>query len=219
MAAFPSSAVQLRRLPEVGVTGVVYHDRYNLETHEVTGQVRLDSYIDAGVIIAVDLVNRLVVRPESAPTMVLTEVLAIDPPSVAQLGAADVPDFIELATQLQQVFVDLDKGDEDSAAAHLNGLLTANPAHPHLAKEDGQWRLHHHPTGAALVPMWSSICAEALARLVGTGHARRIGACADAGCGRVFVDASRNASRRFCSTTCQNRVKTAALRRRRQAKG
>jgi len=181
--------------------------------------VRLDSYIDAGVIIAVDLVNRLVVRPESAPTMVLTEVLAIDPPSVAQLGAADVPDFIELATQLQQVFVDLDKGDEDSAAAHLNGLLTANPAHPHLAKEDGQWRLHHHPTGAALAPMWSSICAEALARLVGTGHARRIGACADAGCVRVFVDASRNASRRFCSTTCQNRVKTAALRRRRQAKG
>ncbi|WP_456236959.1 CGNR zinc finger domain-containing protein [Actinomadura physcomitrii] len=31
---------------------------------------------------------------------------------------------------------------------------------------------------------------------------------------RVYVDTSRNGKRRFCSTACQNRVKTAAFRAR-----
>ena len=37
------------------------------------------------------------------------------------------------------------------------------------------------------------------------------------GCGRVFLDVSKNGSRRFCSVTCQNRVKAAAFRQRRGA--
>lgn len=176
----------------------------------------LDSYMDAGVLVAVDLVNRLVVHPEpTETTTVLAQVLAIDPPSVAQLAAGHVPEFDSLAAELRHVFDDLRGGAEDSAAVRLNQLLAANPAYPHLAKEDGRWRLHHHPTDAALVPMWSSICAESLARLVGSGYSSRVGSCADTRCGRVFVDTTRNGSRRFCSTKCQNRVKIAALRRRR----
>jgi predicted RNA-binding Zn ribbon-like protein len=63
--------------------------------------------------------------------------------------------------------------------------------------------------------MWTSICAEGLARAIGDGHAERLGSCAGADCDRVFLDASKNASRRFCSTACQNRTKAAAFRRRR----
>ncbi|WP_207936432.1 CGNR zinc finger domain-containing protein [Actinomadura sp. KC216] len=178
----------------------------------------LDSYMDAGVLVAADLVNRMVVRPEGGEdTAVLREVLAVDPPSAEQLAPGHVPGFAALARTLRSVFDDLAGGDEDAAAERLNRLLAAHPAHPHLAKEDGRWRLHHHPGDAPLVPMWTSICAEALARLLAGGHADRVGSCADGRCGRVFVDTSRNASRRFCSTTCQNRVKTAALRRRRAA--
>jgi predicted RNA-binding Zn ribbon-like protein len=33
----------------------------------------------------------------------------------------------------------------------------------------------------------------------------------------VFIDVSKNGSRRFCSTTCQNRVKAAAFRGRHAA--
>ncbi|MFC6935784.1 CGNR zinc finger domain-containing protein [Actinomadura yumaensis] len=36
-------------------------------------------------------------------------------------------------------------------------------------------------------------------------------------CDRVYVDTSRNGTRRFCSTACQNRVKTAAFRARAQS--
>jgi predicted RNA-binding Zn ribbon-like protein len=35
----------------------------------------------------------------------------------------------------------------------------------------------------------------------------------------VYVDVSRNGTRRFCSTACQNRVKAATYRRRRAQAG
>jgi predicted RNA-binding Zn ribbon-like protein len=62
--------------------------------------------------------------------------------------------------------------------------------------------------------MWTAICAEGLARVVGLPSAQRLGTCEREGCGRVFVDVSRNASRRFCSLACQNRVKAASFRAR-----
>ena len=139
----------------------------------------------------------------------------MDPPSLAQLGAGHVAGFLALARTLRLVFQDLDRSDVDAAAGRLNHLLAKHPAHPHLAKEEGRWRLHHHPADVALVAMWTSICAEAMARMLGGGHHGRFGTCAVLDCRRVFFDLSKNASRRFCSTTCQNRVKAAAFRQRR----
>jgi predicted RNA-binding Zn ribbon-like protein len=182
----------------------------------VTGQVKLDSYADTGVFAAVDLVNELAVRPPDDPTAALRQVLAVDPPSLAQLVAADVPGFTALAADLHTIFQLVGAGDVASAAALLNHMLTTFPSQPHLALEDGVWRLHHHPVDAELVPMWTAICAEALARLIGNGQGHRMGICERPGCGRVFVDVSKNASRAFCSTACQNRVKAAAFRARAQ---
>lgn len=186
----------------------------------MTGQVRLDSYGDAGIPVAVQLVNELAPRAAGGPPpprqvlSALARILAVDPPSVAQLRPGDARGFLALARVLRQVFVDLRRADVDAAAAGLNRLLSKHPAHPHLAKEQGRWRLHHHPRDIALVPMWMAICAEAMARMLGAGRADRFGTCAAPGCDRVFFDVSKNASRRFCSTTCQNRVKAAAFRRR-----
>ncbi len=184
----------------------------------MTGQVQLDSYADAGVFAAVELINELGATQAGARPAellaVIAKILAVDPPSVAALKGRDVPGFTALAGELRQVFDDMGGGEVDAAAARLNDLLAEHPAHPHLAKEDGRWRLHHHPVDAALVPMWTSICAEALARMIAAGHADRFGTCEDSDCNRVFFDVSRNGSRRFCSTTCQNRIKAAAFRRR-----
>ena len=110
-------------------------------------------------------------------------------------------------------------GDVDTAAARLNLLLARHPAHPYLAKEHGRWRLHHHAVDAALVAMWTSICAEGLARMVGGGYGDRLGTCNATRCDRVYVDLSKNTSRRFCSTACQNRMKAAAFRLRHVAAG
>ncbi len=45
----------------------------------------------------------------------------------------------------------------------------------------------------------------------------RLGTCAGARCGDVYVDASPAGHRRFCSLICQNRARVAAFRRRRHA--
>jgi predicted RNA-binding Zn ribbon-like protein len=182
----------------------------------VTGQVELDSYSDTGVGVAVDLVNSLTLEglapPRERLVALLKKILAMDPVSVAALRAADTPGFVALARSLREIFDGLRRHDVDSAASRLNALLAEHPAHPHLAKEAGRWRMHHHPADVALVPMWTSICAEAMARMIGAGHAQRFGTCEAPDCGRVYFDLSKNGSRRFCSVACQNRVKAAAFR-------
>jgi predicted RNA-binding Zn ribbon-like protein len=183
--------------------------------------VEIDSYADTGLLVALDLVNEPALRPDAEATRdeavrAIARILSVDPPSAARLRPSDVPGFRGLAVDLRGAIEDLAAGDLDSAAESLNGLLARHPAHPHLAKEDGVWRMHHHPRDLAVLPMWAATCAEAAARKLGEGHADRFGVCAAPACGRAFFDVSKNASRRFCSTTCQNRVKATAFRARRE---
>jgi hypothetical protein len=187
----------------------------------VTSQIKIDSYREAGVIFSRELVNQLVVAHEgNAPPSgsdaikLLARILAVDPPTADAVRPLHLPAFIALAKQLRVVFVDLAQGDVDKAAARLNTMLAENPAHPHLQKEHGIWRLHHHAADASLMPMMTAICAEGLARFIGLGSAHRLGVCERDGCAYVYVDTTKNASRRFCSTSCQNRVKVAAFRAR-----
>jgi predicted RNA-binding Zn ribbon-like protein len=185
----------------------------------VTGKVKLDSYADAGVLVSIDLVNELVVgqaeeRGSHEAVGRLRRILAVDAASVTALRPLHVRGFDGLARELHRVFMDLAGGGLDAAATRLNRLLGRYPAHPHLAKEAGRWRLHHHPADAPLLPMWSAICAEGLASMIAAGKASRLGICERAECGRAYVDLTRNGSRRFCCLNCQNRVKVAAFRER-----
>jgi predicted RNA-binding Zn ribbon-like protein len=182
--------------------------------------VQFDSYDHAGARTAVDLVNGLAVAHAFGRTVerrdprdVIDPILAGDP-TWPRPRMDDIPELVALAARLRAVFDEIDGGDLDGAARRLNDLLAAHPAYPYLAKEGRVWRLHHHPADADLVPMASAICAEALARVIGAGAADRLGTCGADECERVFLDASKNGSRRFCSTTCQNRVKASAFRRR-----
>jgi predicted RNA-binding Zn ribbon-like protein len=49
------------------------------------------------------------------------------------------------------------------------------------------------------------------------GGFERFGSCASATCDDVYVDTSRNRSRRNCSDTCTTRENVAAFRRRQRA--
>lgn len=187
----------------------------------MTGQGLFDGYENVGAAVAVDLVNELALeRAFGRPAQLSDPFLAIEriverDPTWPPLHGRHVPGLIKLAKRLREVFLLLQAGELDAAAAGLNDLLAAHPAHPHLAKDHGRWRLHHHPADADLVPMATAISADGMARMVGAGRAGRLGACDADDCDRVFLDGSKNGSRRFCSTTCQNRLKAAAFRRRR----
>lgn len=184
----------------------------------MTGQGNFDRDSDAGVDVSIHLANlHLVSRDDPRATFTrLAEILSIDPPSVAELAERHVDAFIRLGDQLHRIVAVIVEGDLDRGALRVNALLESSPAHPHLAKDaEGTWRLHHHPVDTELVAMWTAICAEAMARLIGAGHADRLGICAAVDCGSAFLDQSKNGSRRFCTLSCQNRTKATAFRARR----
>ena len=121
-----------------------------------------------------------------------------------------------VAADLRAVFEAVAAGDINGAARLVNGMLAATGAHPVLEHHDGEpWHLHFHSNDeSSLAQGWASGCATGLAFVLGGELYDRLGICTAPRCDRVYVDISRNGSRRFCSTACQNRVKAAAFRER-----
>jgi predicted RNA-binding Zn ribbon-like protein len=106
----------------------------------------------------------------------------------------------------------------DQAAELVNTLLREASALPQLVKHDG-WDYHIHatPPEAPLADRMAVDAAMAFADVIRSGQLERLRVCAADDCGNVHVDLSKNHSRRFCGTTCANRVNVAAYRTRRAA--
>jgi len=141
---------------------------------------------------------------------------------VQDLGAArsgDVPRLRELRARLDAVAVACEARDEAAAIRGLNALLAETGAVPQIVSHDG--RPPHIHVSRATAPLADRIAAHSamgLAELVVAGAGSRLRTCASPRCDAVFVDLSRNQSRRFCdSRTCGNRVHVAAYRSRRAA--
>jgi predicted RNA-binding Zn ribbon-like protein len=120
-----------------------------------------------------------------------------------------------VAAELRGVFSAVASGDADDAARQVNALLVRTGARPALERHDGEpWHLHFHAADDSLASGWAAGCATGLAVVLGGDLYDRLGVCTAPRCDRVYVDTSRNGTRRYCSTSCQNRVKTAAFRAR-----
>ena len=120
-----------------------------------------------------------------------------------------------VAAELRGVFEAVSSGAVDDAARRVNALLARTGARPELERHDGEpWHLHFHAADDSLPNGWAAGCATGLAVVIGSDLHDRLGVCTAPRCVRVYVDTSRNGTRRYCSTSCQNRVKTAAFRAR-----
>ncbi|HEY7486059.1 MAG TPA: CGNR zinc finger domain-containing protein [Streptosporangiaceae bacterium] len=190
--------------------------------------MNFNSYTDAVVTVAVELVNALTPgtrrgRPHALPEgaaelAAVTAALRAGGSRVEGVTAADAQGFADVAARLRVVFDAVATADVDTAAVELNRLLQETGAHPQLDRHDGEpWHLHFHGPDDTLVNGWAAGCATGLAVVLGSDLSDRLGVCTAPGCDRVYVDVSRNGTRRFCSTACQNRVKTAAFRARHAA--
>ncbi|WP_034273677.1 CGNR zinc finger domain-containing protein [Haloechinothrix halophila] len=131
--------------------------------------------------------------------------------------AAEIDQLSEYAARLYAVFADVDAGNMDDACERTNAVLWETRAAPVLARHDNEpWHLHFH----AIDDEWARNCAASMATglavVLGNPVHDRLGVCTASACDRVFVDTSRNGTRRFCSTACQNRVKAAAFRERKR---
>jgi predicted RNA-binding Zn ribbon-like protein len=194
----------------------------------VTGQLLFDSHIELLLDAAVSLVNELTDgerqgRRYVAPTG--HDLLAAAAAALPARGQARVPERLpadstayltRAARVMRGVFEAMDDGRVDDAAAAINKLLAETGARPQLDRVAGEpWQVHFHGSSDSYGVGWSAGCATALALAAGSELAGRLGVCSAPHCDRVYVDASRNAARRFCSAPCQSRVKAAAFRTRR----
>ncbi len=99
----------------------------------------------------------------------------------------------------------------------VNELLTDSGARPRLVDHGGGWGWHLHVTGhdAALKHRIAAQAGFAFADLVRQGEGDRLRRCEAPDCEAVFVDLSKNRSRRYCDTgNCGNRLLVAAYRER-----
>jgi predicted RNA-binding Zn ribbon-like protein len=136
-------------------------------------------------------------------------------PTSPEVSAAEAAEFAGVARSLRAVFDANAAGDVDEAARLVNDLLLGSGARPALDRHDGEgWHLHFHGSADTMVSGWAAGCATGLAVVLGSSLHGRLGVCTAPRCDRVYVDISRNGSRRFCSAACQSRVKAAAFRAR-----
>jgi len=181
--------------------------------------------MDTVVAMAVSLVNMLTPgqdRGHPCPPLdeaslprAATAALRAGNPRTREVFLEEAIELGGVAAELRTVFEAVASGDVDAAARQVNTLLAATGAHPWLDRHDGEpWHLHFHGAQDSLVTGWAAGCATGLAVVLGSDLQGRIGVCTAPRCDRVYVDTSRNGTRRFCSISCQNRVKTAAFRAR-----
>jgi len=108
--------------------------------------------------------------------------------------------------------------ETDDAAPIINEMLADAHALPYLAKHDGlDWHLHATAPDAPLAERIRVEIAMALVDVVRSGEQRRLRACEADDCEGLFVDLSRNGSKRFCSVRCGNRMNMIAFRERQAA--
>lgn len=110
--------------------------------------------------------------------------------------------------------------DTDDAVVIINRMLAEGRALPYLYRHDGSpWHLHASDLGAPLAQRIGVEVALALVDVIRSGETGRLRLCEADDCGGIFVDFSRNGSKRFCSVRCGNRMNMVAFRERRAADG
>ncbi|MET0974215.1 MAG: CGNR zinc finger domain-containing protein [Leifsonia sp.] len=106
--------------------------------------------------------------------------------------------------------------DTDAAVAEINTMLRAAHASPHLARHDAlDWHLHATEPDAPLGERIRVEAALALVDVIRSGATDRLGVCEADDCDGLFIDLSRNGSKRFCTVRCGNRMNVNAYRERR----
>ncbi len=181
--------------------------------------MRFTSYSEASVTWAEDLVNtyNVVREKEKMPDVAaLTELLVAHGIRVEDVPTdKDLERARTLRAALREVF---GAPDEETAVTLLNRLLAEHHAVPHYTDHDGEWHLHVTGPQAPPVDQYAVNAAMGLLGVITTTGMSRLHVCRGNRCAEVFVDVSRNQSRRYCSPQiCGNRASAAAHRARRRA--
>ncbi len=127
----------------------------------------------------------------------------------------DLEDVRLLRERLRSVF----EAKTDRAAAKiLNEILVDVKALPQITDHDGRWHIHYVSVEAPAAQRLAAGAAMGLVVVMSESARKRFGICNANNCRDVFVDTSRNRSRRYCDETCSSRTNVAAFRARTKAR-
>lgn len=131
--------------------------------------------------------------------------------------AGDEPELRQVR-QLRPRLRELWTADDEGRVEVVNTLLREAGALPQLVRH-GSWSWHLHATteNAPLAVRMAVEAAMAMVDVVRGEETDRLTLCAASDCEGVVVDLSKNRSRKYCSTSCGNRMAAAAYRARRTA--
>lgn len=168
--------------------------------------------------LAVDLVNTRLDAEESLPDVQALRAF-LDEHEVSgsrSLSTEDLAEVHALRPRLRAVWT---ARDMRTAAAVVNGLVAEAGALPQLTDHDGHdWHLHWTAPSARVARRLAADVGMALAEVLRADGPARLRRCEAPDCEAVFVDLSRNRSRRYCDTgNCGNRMHVAAYRARLRA--
>lgn len=116
-----------------------------------------------------------------------------------------------LRTQVRAVF---ESRSIDQAATGINTILRSAGATPFVGNHGDGPHLHVAPEEPTPAGWLGATIGMGLAELVVNYGTERFGVCSADDCRDVFIDSSRNHSRKHCSARCTNREGVRSFRRR-----
>lgn len=133
---------------------------------------------------------------------------------IETISERDVEQIKLYRERLREVFL---TDDEARAIARLNDLLRDVGAAPYITTHDGEpWHVHYSSPDAPIAHRIASGAAMGLATVITEQGFDRLGTCHADSCLDVYVDTSKNKSRRYCDSTCSTKVHVAAHRARKK---
>jgi predicted RNA-binding Zn ribbon-like protein len=134
---------------------------------------------------------------------------------------ADLDRLKLLRTELTGVFTAAAEHNDHAAACALNALLMVHPVHPVLVQHDGGlWHIHLSESGS-MTDRYAAASVIGLSLMLSAFGMKRLGVCSMASCDRVFIDGSKNKSRRYCTehSAAKGNVTSLRAQRRPMAEG
>jgi len=175
-------------------------------------------YSDAPVQMAVDLINTF---DAASGEEMLTSPADVTDFIVGRDGdwgksgwnatQSDLDEVRTLRSHLRRVF---DAADDTEAADVINSVLSDADAVPRLSLHGEGPHLHFETEEDNPARWLGAVTAMGLTVALIEGGFGRFGKCSSSTCDDVFVDGSRNRSRRHCTDTCTTRENVAAHRAR-----
>ena len=173
-----------------------------------------DTYGSTAVELAIELANVERADPDWARAFLGSHDEWFTPGTSFELSPGEVHRAATTADLVRAVAL---AETQDEVLTRLNELLAMARPRPYATDHDGDLHLHYAQPGTPALEQLTTTVAMGLATVVAQHGWQRLGVCSAEGCDDVYVDTSRNASRRYCSNTCASRSTVAAYRARQKS--